>query len=181
MNRLSSRNNWLKFKIAGKLLIVLEGFIEYTPKLLKENRRMWTCNRLDLQTLESQPVMPKNVPDHCSELGPAPPFPPMRVLEVLWSRALSLVREVALNCVKTGLSPLKTPWPTNLFQMAVGLPPIPCGSQSDQKRGHEGPPSGPTIFYDSTSQKPRMVEAREWIMACKMAKWTMMPCNNIHA
>ena len=25
---------------------------------------MLTCNRLDLQTLGSQPVMPKNLPDH---------------------------------------------------------------------------------------------------------------------
>jgi hypothetical protein len=32
-----------------------------------------------------------------SELGPAPPFPPMRVLEVYWSRALNLVFEVALR------------------------------------------------------------------------------------
>ena len=31
-----------------------------------------------------------------SELGPAPPFPPMRVLEVLWSWALYLMCEVAL-------------------------------------------------------------------------------------
>jgi hypothetical protein len=30
-----------------------------------------------------------------SELGPAPPFPPTRVLEVQWPRALSLVCEVA--------------------------------------------------------------------------------------
>ena len=34
-----------------------------------------------------------------SELGPAPPFPPMRVLEVQWSRALSLVCEVALGAL----------------------------------------------------------------------------------
>ena len=33
------------------------------PNLIKENRRMSTCNRLDLQTLGSQPVMPKNLPD----------------------------------------------------------------------------------------------------------------------
>ena len=26
---------------------------------------MLTCNRLDLQTLGSQLVMPKNLPDHC--------------------------------------------------------------------------------------------------------------------
>ena len=31
MNRLSWRNGRLKFKVAGKLLIVLEEFIEYTP------------------------------------------------------------------------------------------------------------------------------------------------------
>ena len=29
---------------------------------------MSTCNRLDLQKLGSQPVMPKNIPDHCSTL-----------------------------------------------------------------------------------------------------------------
>ena len=32
------------------------------PDLVKENRRMSTCNRLDLQTLGSQPVMPKKIP-----------------------------------------------------------------------------------------------------------------------
>ena len=34
------------------------------PNLIKKNRRMSTCNRLDLQTLGSQPIMPKNLPDH---------------------------------------------------------------------------------------------------------------------
>jgi hypothetical protein len=29
---------------------------------------MSTCNRLDLQTLGSQPIMPKNLPDHCPQL-----------------------------------------------------------------------------------------------------------------
>jgi len=33
-----------------------------------------------------------------SEFGLAPPFPPMRVLEVYWSRALNLVCEMALSC-----------------------------------------------------------------------------------
>ena len=33
---------------------------------MKENWRMSTCNRLDLQTLGSQPIMPKNLPDHWS-------------------------------------------------------------------------------------------------------------------
>ena len=32
--------------------------------LIKENRRMSICNRLDLQTLESQHVLPKNLNDH---------------------------------------------------------------------------------------------------------------------
>ena len=32
------------------------------PNLIKQNRRMPTCNRLDLQTLETQPVMPQKSP-----------------------------------------------------------------------------------------------------------------------
>ena len=64
MSRLSLRNNWLKFKTAGKLRINLEEIIEHTPNLIKKTRRMSTCNRLDLQTLGSQPVMPTNLPNH---------------------------------------------------------------------------------------------------------------------
>ena len=64
-NRLRSRNTRLKFKTAGKLPIIVEEFIEYIyPNLIKENRRMSTCNRLGLGTLGSQPIMPKNLPDH---------------------------------------------------------------------------------------------------------------------
>ena len=40
------------------------GIYRIYPNLMKENRRMSTCNWLDLQTLGSQPVMPKNLPDH---------------------------------------------------------------------------------------------------------------------
>ena len=29
---------------------------------------MSTCNQLDLQKLGSQPIMPKNLPDHCTKL-----------------------------------------------------------------------------------------------------------------
>ena len=60
-------------KTAGKLPIIQEEFIEEDrrrrryPNLIKENRGLSTCNRLDLQTLGSQPVMPKNLPDHWSE------------------------------------------------------------------------------------------------------------------
>ena len=64
MNLLSLRNDRLKLKTAGKLPIILEESIEYTSILIKENQRMSTCNRLDLQTLGSQQVMPKNLPDH---------------------------------------------------------------------------------------------------------------------
>jgi hypothetical protein len=42
------------------------GIYRIYPDLIKENRRMSTCDRLDLQTLGSQPVMPKNLPNHCT-------------------------------------------------------------------------------------------------------------------
>ena len=42
----------------------LRGIYRIYPNLIKENRRMRTCNRLDLPTLESQLIMPQNVPDH---------------------------------------------------------------------------------------------------------------------
>ena len=45
------------------------GIYRIYPNLVKENRRMSTCNRLDLQTLGSQPVMLKILPDHCLELA----------------------------------------------------------------------------------------------------------------
>ena len=42
----------------------LRGIYRIYPNLIKETRRMRTCNRLDLPTLESQLIMPQNVPDH---------------------------------------------------------------------------------------------------------------------
>ena len=33
-------------------------------KLIEQNWEMSTCNRLDLESLGSQPIMPKNLPDH---------------------------------------------------------------------------------------------------------------------
>jgi hypothetical protein len=38
------------------------GILEIYPNVLKENWRMSTCNRLDVQTLGSQPIMPKILP-----------------------------------------------------------------------------------------------------------------------
>ena len=67
MNRLSLKHNRLKFKIAGILPIILEEFHKIYPNLIKENRRMSTCTRLDLQTLGSQLVMSKSLPNHWFE------------------------------------------------------------------------------------------------------------------
>jgi hypothetical protein len=39
---------------------------ECTPNLVKENLRMSRCNRLDLQTLGSHLIIPKNLPDQLS-------------------------------------------------------------------------------------------------------------------
>jgi hypothetical protein len=44
----------------------LRGIYRIYPNLRKENRRMSTCNRPDLQTRGSQPIMLKNLPDHWS-------------------------------------------------------------------------------------------------------------------
>ena len=67
VNLLSLGNNRLKFETAGKLPINLEEFKEYFPNLIKEKRRMSTCNWLDLQTLGSRLIMPKNLPDQWSD------------------------------------------------------------------------------------------------------------------
>ena len=58
MNRLSLRNNRLKSETWG----ILEEFYRIYLSLIKEYRRMSTCNQLDSQTLGSQPIMPKNSP-----------------------------------------------------------------------------------------------------------------------
>jgi hypothetical protein len=48
-----------------KMIDHFSGIYRIYPNLMKENRRMSTCNRLDLQALGSQPIMPKNLPEHC--------------------------------------------------------------------------------------------------------------------
>ena len=70
MNRLSVRINWLKLlQDCRKITDHFGGIYKTYPNLINENRRMWTCNRLDLGTLGSQPVMmPKNLPDHWIKL-----------------------------------------------------------------------------------------------------------------
>ena len=55
-NRLSLRNNRLKFTTSGKLSIALEESYEIYLKLVKENWKL-TCNWLDLETLGFWPIM----------------------------------------------------------------------------------------------------------------------------
>ena len=52
MNRLSLRNNQLKFKTLGKILLIIEEFYRIYVKLLKKNQKFTTCNQLDLEALE---------------------------------------------------------------------------------------------------------------------------------
>ena len=65
MNRLSLRNESVEVQYCRKITDHFRGIYRIYPNLMKKNRRMSTCNRLDLQTLGSQPIiMPKNLPDH---------------------------------------------------------------------------------------------------------------------
>ena len=56
----------VEIQVCRKTTDRFRGIYRIYPNSVKENRRMSTCNRLNLQTLGSQPVMPKNLPDHCS-------------------------------------------------------------------------------------------------------------------
>ena len=47
-----------------KITDQFRGMYRIYPNLLKESRRMSTYDWLDLQTLGSQPTMPKNLPNH---------------------------------------------------------------------------------------------------------------------
>ena len=59
MNPLSLRNNRLKFKTSRELPVIWEESIEeYTSNEWKQNRKiMSTCNRLDLESLGSWPIV----------------------------------------------------------------------------------------------------------------------------
>ena len=56
----------LEVQTYKKITNKIEGNYRIYPNLIKENWRMSTCDRLDLQTLGSQPDMFKNLPDHCN-------------------------------------------------------------------------------------------------------------------
>ena len=51
-----------------KIYRSFRGIYTIYPNLIKENCRMSTCHRLDLQALRSQLVMSKNLLDHYSSL-----------------------------------------------------------------------------------------------------------------
>jgi hypothetical protein len=56
MNWLSLRNNQLKIETLGELPIVLEESIGYV-QWIQRNRKILTCNRLDLESLGSWPTI----------------------------------------------------------------------------------------------------------------------------
>lgn len=62
----------LKFKISWKSPTILEEFTSHTLKWTSKNQKMSTyqkmstCNWSDLEALEYLPMMPKNIPRHCS-------------------------------------------------------------------------------------------------------------------
>ena len=47
-------------------IILEESIEEYISNEWKQNRKMSTCNRLDLESLGSWPTMPQKLPGHCS-------------------------------------------------------------------------------------------------------------------
>jgi hypothetical protein len=64
-NRQSDTNEPVEVQECRKITDRFRGIYRICFKIIKENRRMSTCNWLDLQTLGSQPIsMPKNLPDH---------------------------------------------------------------------------------------------------------------------
>ena len=63
-NRQLVTNEPVEVKDCKKITDHFRGIYKTYPNLIKENRRMSTCNRLDLQTLGSQPIMLKNLPNH---------------------------------------------------------------------------------------------------------------------
>ena len=52
----------------GKTTDHYKGINGTYPIIIKRNRKMSTCNELDLETLGSQPVLPKNLTKHCTNV-----------------------------------------------------------------------------------------------------------------
>ena len=51
-------NHWVEVQDCRKIMDHFREIYRIYANLIKKHRRMWTCNRWDLQTLGSQPVMP---------------------------------------------------------------------------------------------------------------------------
>jgi hypothetical protein len=73
MNQLSLRNNWLKCKTSKKIPHHFRKSCRIYPKLVEKLRKISTYNQLDLETLGSQPIMPKNLPGHWLEVKSCTP------------------------------------------------------------------------------------------------------------
>ena len=71
MTRLSLRDNWLKLKDFRKITDHFRGIHRIYPRLIKKNWKITMRHWLDLETLGSWPIIPKNLPGHWSlkELG----------------------------------------------------------------------------------------------------------------
>jgi hypothetical protein len=65
-NRQLVTNEPVEVQDCGKMTNHFRGIYRIYPNVIKKNRRMSTCNQMDLQTLGSQPIMPKIFPDHWS-------------------------------------------------------------------------------------------------------------------
>ena len=60
------KNDQLKVEISGRLPICFRGICRMNLKSVKKNRKITTCNRLDLETLGFWLIMPKILPGHWS-------------------------------------------------------------------------------------------------------------------
>ena len=64
-NRQLVTNEPVEVQDCRKITDHFRGIYRIYSNLIKENQRMSTYNQLDLQTVRSQPIMFKNLPDHC--------------------------------------------------------------------------------------------------------------------
>ena len=68
-------NEPVEIEDCRKITDHFRGIFRIYSNLIKENRRMWTCNQLEMQTIGSQPVMLKNLPNHCFTHETKSPWP----------------------------------------------------------------------------------------------------------
>ena len=140
------------------------GIYRICPNLTKENGKMWTCNWLDLQTLGSQRVMPRNLLDHCrTPILAAKSWGHMATSQL--PRAWSLLPGLYLFCTRVNTNRKQhvwcvtnTKWQTNIFgyytfKMLQWL------SQTSIYQCQDSPPGQPDT-------NP----------SCKVATWRLLSC-----